>query len=468
MAAMRNRVGTVVLVALAGLAVGLGACSKDGPLADSDRGHGASVRASDFADGGSTMGAEAPSPAPSRTAALPVRPVTGPSTAATTARPDVMAIGSEGAVGGAGGGMSASDATSMPSQAPRLVTSVGTPGPSAQPVAGAEMTIDAVVGQINGRPVFVSEILEPLDGTLRAAAREAKDGSKWARSAAEAIVKELRRRIEDELILSEARSSLTQEQRAGLLRFLKTIESNLVSAQQGSEVAADEQYREQTGRSLNQEAQDIKDRALITNELTSKVKPKVVVSWRDVQNEYERKHDEFNPPAEYQFRMVYTDATNSSGIMSIQEALAAGKTFGEIATLPANDYNRREGGMLKVKCASAQSACDFSRFAELNTALRSLGVGQMLGPIMFVPDAKKSEIMRIAWVYLERINQPEGVSLYDAQLELENELRTERTNAEIGRYFDRLRKRGNVSRIEVMADKLMGIATERYAPRFAK
>ena len=55
MAAMRNRVGTVVLVALAGLAVGLGACSKDGPLVDSDRGHGASVRASDFADGGSTM-----------------------------------------------------------------------------------------------------------------------------------------------------------------------------------------------------------------------------------------------------------------------------------------------------------------------------------------------------------------------------------------------------------------------------
>jgi hypothetical protein len=76
--------------------------------------------------------------------------------------------------------------------------------------------------------------------------------------------------------------------------------------------------------------------------------------------------------------------------------------------------------------------------------------------------------MRIAWVYLERIDQPEGVSLYDAQLDIQQDLKLERTSAEIGRYFERLRKRGNVSKIEVMADKLMNIATERYAPRFSK
>jgi hypothetical protein len=381
-----------------------------------------------------------------------------------------MAIGAESPESvHAGGGMAASSAMPVTST-PKLVTSVGEPLRDASPVPGAGdgVTIDAVVGQINGRPVFVSEILEPLDGALRAAARDAKDGNAWARGAAEPIVKELRRRIEDELILSEARSGLSPDQRAGILRFLKTIEANLVSSQRGSEVAADEELREQTGRSLSQEATDIKDRALIRNELMSKVQTRVVVSWRDVQNEYERKHDDFNPPPEYHFRMVYTDATNSSGIMSIQDGLGAGKPFEEIAKLPANDYNQTEGGLLKKKCESAQRQCDFSRWPELNTALRSLNVGQMLGPIMFSPDPKKTEVMRIAWVYLERIDQPEGVSLYDAQLDIQQDLKLERTSAEIGRYFERLRKRGNVSKIEVMADKLMNIATERYAPRFSK
>ena len=467
MATMRIRVESVLLVALAGAGMGAGAGSKDAPPLGAGGGRGASGGASDFAGDGSAAGADSRADGGAPTDRLPVRPVTGPSDRVAAARPDVVAIGSG---SGEVGAMSASDVRVAPTLSPGLVTSVGAPTGTAHPITGAGegVTIDAVVGQINGRPVFVSEILEPLDGALRAAARDAKDGNKWARSAAESIVRELRRRIEDELILSEARSGLTQEQRAGLLRFLRTIESNLVSAQQGSEVAADEQYREQTGRSLSQEAQDIKDRALITNELRSRVTPRVTVSWRDVQNEYERKHAEFNPPAEYQFRMVYTDATNSSGITSIQEALADGKSFEEIAKLPANDFNRREGGLLRVKCADSQRECEFSRYPELNGALRTLGVGQTLGPIMFIPDAKRSEIMRIGWVYLERIDQPEGVSLYDAQLEIETELRTERTNAEIGRYFDRLRKRGNVSRIEVMADKLMNIATERYAPQFMR
>jgi hypothetical protein len=374
------------------------------------------------------------------------------------------------AIGGVRGEVGAATPKPGLDTGPKLVTSVGPPQtPDEDALAkGGAVTIDAVVGQINGRPVLVSEILEPLDGTLRAASREAKNLGAWQHAAAEAIVRELKRRIEDELILSEARSGLSPEQKAGLFRFLKTIESNLISAQKGSEVAADETYREQSGRSLRAEAEDQKDRMLITNELRSKVLPRVVVSWRDVQNEYDRQQEKFNPAAKYTFRMVYASGDDTAAVAKITEALTAATPFEEIARSPANEFNNLEGGLMSRTCAGSQGDCTFSPVSELNTAMHTLHVGQTIGPVIYVPDKSKPDAQRIAWVYLERIDLPQGKSLYDAQLDIETELREERTSAEIGRYFDRLRKRGNVSKIEVMGEKLMAVATDRYAPQFVK
>ncbi len=446
----------LVVVGVAGLALGaIGGCAEKQERAD-DVGRGSFVRAADF--GGAPI-LEEPETDPSRPAEKAAKPLE------TGAHPvGVVSIGSKPNASGA-----STPVSSKPQASPKLVTSVGNPAlsTSAAPTSDPAVTIDAVVGQINGRPVFVSEILEPLDGRLRAAAGEARDGAAWRKTAAEAIVRELQRRIEDELILSEARSALSPEQKAGLFRFLKQIEGQLVSTSQGSEIAADEELRAQTGRGLRAEAEDAKDRALIYNEIRSKVQPRVVVSWRDVQNEYERKAAKYNPPSEYTFRIVYAAADNSASIASIETAIANGLNFDEIAHLPANEYSAKDGGLMKRACDKPQAECEFHPSPELNSALRSIAPGQSLGPIMYPPDKSKPNALRAAWVYLEKIERPEPVSLYDAQLEIENELRVERSDQEFRRYRERLYKRGNVSDIAVMAEKLMAVATDRYAPKFA-
>ena len=74
--------------------------------------------------------------------------------------------------------------------------------------------------------------------------------------------------------------------------------------------------------------------------------------------------------------------------------------------------------------------------------------------------------MRTAWLFLERIDTPEGVPLYDAQLEIESRLLAQRRGDEIARYMEQLIKRGNISRREIMLQRLNIIAMERYAPRF--
>jgi hypothetical protein len=351
-----------------------------------------------------------------------------------------------------------------------LVTTAGsppTPAPSAAPAAES-VIIDSLVGQINGKPVFASEILEPLDGKLRALGESSRDANTWRRKAAESIGEELNRRIQDELVLAEARRSLTPEQRQGLFRFLRQVQESMISQRGGSEVAADEQIREGTGRSLREESQDTLDKELIRNELETRVWSRVVVSWRDVQNEYERQHDKYNPPAEYTFRMVYVPAEKADTASAVQAMIDAHQPFAEVAGSEFNEFNRREGGRIVRSVSGSQAEGEFSPVPEINEALRRLSVGQVAGPITYAPDKKKPDAKRTAWVYLEKIDQPEGVSLYDAQLELAMGLSNARKVSETERYFDRLLKRGNVSKVEIMGDRLMAIATDRYAKRFNK
>lgn len=359
---------------------------------------------------------------------------------------------------------------SQPTASPdRVLTQIGAPPEPATPASpnGEPVTIDSVIGQINGRPVIASEIFESLDGVLRADAAAAKTAGEWRQAAANRIVRELRRRVVDELVLSEARRALTPEQQQGLLKFLETIQSRLVSQQQGSSVAADELYREQTGRGLREEAEDIRNQELIRFEIKQRVEPRVQVAWRDVKNEYERSFDTWNPPAEYTFRLIYVPAANATAIASITDALQAGKPFVEVAGLDANEFLRRDGGKLVRKFAGPQSTGEFSPTPELNAAMRGLAAGQTIGPISYAPDPEKpDQNRRMAWLHLEKVNTPPSTSLYDAQLDINAELTTKRRSIEESRYLERLFKRGNVSSMEMMGEKLLQIATDRYAPRF--
>lgn len=369
-------------------------------------------------------------------------------------------------------GTSPGSAPGTPPSSSNITTTVNTKPPvnAGSTPAGTGAIIDALVGQINGRPVFASEILEPLSGRLRALSGDPVASRNWSRRATEIIVEELRRRIEDELILAEARASLTPEQRAGVFRFINEIQKSLVSNQRGSAVAADETLRETSGRGLYQEAKDRLDRQLIVKELRERIMPKVNVSWRDIQQEYERDYDRFNPPSVATLRLAYALVDTPDAVEALKVAVAAGKPFAEIAALPINEFNPKTGGKIERSFTGNYADAEFSPIPELNAAFRSLSVGQVIGPIEYAVknERTRTESKRVGFVYLEKIDLPSGLTLYDAQLTLETELRTKRTDEEVRRYFERLRKRGNVSKIEDMTARLLEIATERYAPASAK
>ena len=57
------------------------------------------------------------------------------------------------------------------------------------------------------------------------------------------------------------------------------------------------------------------------------------------------------------------------------------------------------------------------------------------------------------------------MSLYDAQLDIEEKLRAQRTNTAELRYREQLFNRGSFSNIEDMARRLIEFAAERYLIR---
>jgi len=322
--------------------------------------------------------------------------------------------------------------------------------------APAPFVLESLVGQINGRPVFASEILEPLDGRLRAMAAKTKDRAKWTADAKNAVIQQLRQLIEEELILAEARSSLSPDQRQGLFQFLGRIQETMVAQQGGSTVAADEAARASSGRSLTQKTRDKLDEILIAEEIRQRVGARVLVTWRQIQLEYERQFDKYNPKPAAVFRMIAVPASKADAIEQVKARLIAGELFEDVADDAVNVLGEGEASTIYPTFTGALSEGKYFDIPALNDAARSLNVGQAAGPIMHDGSAW--------WLQLARIDRPAARSLYDAQLEIENGLLEKRKEKELSRYFNRLKARGNFSKIEDMVDRLMAVATERYLP----
>lgn len=318
--------------------------------------------------------------------------------------------------------------------------------------------LESKVGQINGRPVLASEILEPLDGRLRALTLQQTNPTAWRDAATRLIVGQLLSRVRDELVLAEAQASLTTEQRQGLFIFLRKLQEGIVSAQGGSAVQADEASLSSTGRTLQQEAQDKLDRQLIEFELRNKVGPRVIVPWRQVRNEYDKQFVKFNPAPIAKLNMVWVKSSDAEAIARMEEAIRT-SGFETAAKSKDNQYLPDKAGAVEVPIKTTFAETQFFADPVLNTAARALSVGGT---------TERLEIRNnIAWIHYRTLDTPPRVSLYDAQLELDNQLRDKRMSVETERYFSRLFERGSFSDIDNMAKLLLEIARQRYQPQVA-
>lgn len=322
---------------------------------------------------------------------------------------------------------------------------------SAQPIGEPEL-IEAKIGDINGRPIFVGRFLEPLSGRLTAEAETANNPNAWLGFANEQIIRRLNEIIVDELLRAEALETLSEEQKLGLRAFLETVRQDIQSENLGSREIARRRLQEERGLTEEQFLQRTQEATLIRIAVQERIEPRVTVSWRDIEQRYEKDQEIYNPLKLARFRRIVVRAEQQA---EIEAALAAGTPFEQIASREVNRMNAAEGGLLELEIESTLADLTVFPNDTLNDAATSLREGEIAGPLSFGSS--------VAWIKLDEVVD-RSVPLYDAQQEIEQRIRGERTQAELQRFLQRKVAEANVGNLDDIRRRLLAVAAERYGP----
>lgn len=319
--------------------------------------------------------------------------------------------------------------------------------------AEAPVVVDAKVGDVSGKAIYASQFFEPFDAQLRATAAEV-DRRKWITDTRTLIQRELHQQITDELIKDEAYESLSPQQRQGLRFLLQEIQETARKNQGGSIEALSRMLSNQTGQTVDEFVKQRSDEELIKYQL-SQVYKNVHVSFQDIELQYERDYDRWNPDPKAVFLRIYAGANNQSSVDAISTALASGTPFEEVAALEANILSR-DLGRQEIQFTGEYSEQTFFGTKEhLNDAARALSEGEWVGPI--------DDGSRMVWLQLAELDD-RTTSLYDAQITIADEIRQQRLLLAQYNYVRKLMERANFTDTEEMTNRLLQFAIRRYLP----
>ncbi|MHC4588099.1 MAG: hypothetical protein ACYTAQ_01895, partial [Planctomycetota bacterium] len=179
----------------------------------------------------------------------------------------------------------------------------------------------------------------------------------------------------------------------------------------------------------------------------------VIVSWRDIEREYQRRYAEFNPPASVTLaRIRLRPATQSALVDGVKARLAAGEPFREIA----EELGFADGGVWETFEMGPGGITDIEVSDVMKQALEGLEQGDTSAPLQL------GTVM--LWLHVVEVQRPGARSIYEpgVQLGLRNAIRARRANAEWFRYVNSLLERGVYDELEDMAERLHRIAMLRY------
>lgn len=318
---------------------------------------------------------------------------------------------------------------------------------------GREWPVESLVGQINGRPIFAGEFLEPIEARLlRIAALPDRTDAR------QAIIDLVRARFEEfvdsELVISEAESGLSPEQKQGLFAWLLDLREEEIARRGGNVASAESSVLEEQGLSLEEFMSRRREIALASDLLRKKIEPRVIVSWRDIEQEYRRREAEFNPPGVVRLgRIRLTErGDGAEAIAAVKERLAAGTPFAEVAT----SLGLEDGGFWREFPLPAEGIAGLDLAEPFRAALEGVPVGRA-GPPIERPTST-------TWLAVLSIERPPALSLFDpmVQLAIREGLRAQQFAIEQRRYLESLRRRWVSDDLNTMRARLVAIALDRY------
>ena len=356
-------------------------------------------------------------------------------------------------------------------------------------LVGIPLTIEALVGQVNGRPIYANKVLDPVADQIEAASKKLSR-TEFADEIRSALYAEHKRMgtsirggrmyelVITDLLLSEAVSGMSKEQSYGLLSIVGQMRSDLTSSQGGSETRMRDIIEQQSGITLDKFLELQRDQILIDALYRQKIWPKVNVTWRDIQREFEQvtlgdellfvEEDEERtqnvlmglkqgiPLGNIQsargtvtlgmIRFKQDDAV----VKEIRSAFAEGISFSEVAV----KFDIADGGKWETFQMGLGGIEDIEVGPAIKSRLKGIGVNDYVAPFELGTS--------IVWISVLEVKQP--ISLYNrrVQIALQNALRWIQFNREKDRYVESLWGEGSLDEVKSMADRVTNIAVRRY------
>lgn len=322
---------------------------------------------------------------------------------------------------------------------------------SAQVIESAVL-VEAKVGDVNGKPIYANEFLEPMAARLAAEA-ERRPRGQWVPWAMTEIERRLQDIVTDELLRAEALARLTPEQKQGLRYFLASARADLASGASGSRSLAQKRLAEEQGMTEDEFIRSREQETLIRATIMREINNRVNVSWRDIEQHYQRDRRTFNPPPTAVFRLIRVPNSSAEGVAFVRDSLARGEPFDVVADASESNYKPETGGMDRFEFEGAFAEAAFFGSDVLNSVARTLSPGSHSDAFELGSST--------AWLKLVEITT-QSVSLYDAQLVIQQQLFTERRSRELERFLSRLQQRASFTSLTDMRDQLFTIADRRY------
>ena len=363
-----------------------------------------------------------------------------------------------GAVGAdAAAASAAPTGTQAPAAAPAAgLPAAGSPAPQQLGSGAADATapwpVEGLLGQVNGRPIFADEFFELIEDQLKQAASNPDRGvgrEQFIRIVRAAFV----RTVESELVVAEAESQLTAEQQQGLLAWLRTIQEETIAERGGSRSAAEASLAVEEDKSLDEFMQQRRDVAIAGRLLNQKLEPRTIVSWREVQQAYERDRKIYNPPPQIKIGRIRFDSKAEVDKIERMKALVAeGKTFPELV----REFDIPKDGVWQTSDLTAEGIDGLPLNDSVKSRLRDLKPGEVSKPL------EQTDLT--SWFSVVSIDAPVSRSIYDreVQLAIEGQLRAVRKSIERQRYIATLRSRWVNDDIAEIEQRLVDFALERY------
>ena len=307
-----------------------------------------------------------------------------------------------------------------------------------------------MVGQVNGQPIYAASVFEPIEEQLRSLG-ENRPPVQFRRQAQQLIQGQLGQIVLEALMLGEAEQDLSVQEQAGLEHLLKDRREEMIRYWgQGSLAVAESRLMDETGLTLKQTLAQERQKLVVQRYMQKKLFPKIHVSRKDIERYYYEHLDEYNPPRSRTLRLIRVKT--KSVARQIDAWLQEGTPFDEVASKPQNQYRSSKGGLMSEKAVGDE----IFDHKELNDAMRQLRSGE---------HSRRIDVDGgYWWICVDAIDEANGQSLQEAQLEIENLLRRQQFQVLTQRYRRDLVERGSYNPIEQMSQALLEVAVSRYAP----